>query len=66
MPLPPNTWKIRLTSSLRVLGPYAAIVLLVPGGSLIALSMWVARNRAPIAAHARRLLLRPTKRAAVG
>jgi hypothetical protein len=66
MPLPRNTWKTRLASSLRELGPYAAIVLLVPGGSLIALSMWAARNRASIAAQARRRLTRPTKRAAVG
>ena len=30
---------------LRELGPYAAIGLIVPGGSLIALAMWAWRHR---------------------
>lgn len=38
---------------LRSLGPYAAIELLVPGGTLIALAVWAFRNRASLAARAR-------------
>ncbi|HEY0340128.1 MAG TPA: hypothetical protein VGC34_04925 [Steroidobacteraceae bacterium] len=60
MPLPRNNWKARLAGSLRALGPYAAIELLLPGGSLIALSVWAVRNRSSIAARARRVLVRET------
>jgi hypothetical protein len=56
MALSRDNWKTRLGSSLRKLGPYAAIELLLPGGSLIALSLWAVRNRSSIAAHARRAL----------
>jgi hypothetical protein len=48
----------RLGGPLRGLGPYAAIELLVPGGSLIVLSLWVLRNRAWFIARARRTLIR--------
>ena len=34
----------RIVSSMRKLGPYVAVALLVPGGSLIALSMWALRR----------------------
>jgi hypothetical protein len=34
----------RLVSGLRELAPYAAIELLLPGGSLIALSLWLYRR----------------------
>jgi hypothetical protein len=61
-----NNWKTRLGSSLRQLGPYAAIELLLPGGSLIALSVWAVRNRSSIAAHARRALARSSKRRPIG
>jgi hypothetical protein len=37
----------RLAGSLRELGPYAAIALIIPGGSLIALSAWAFRRRRP-------------------
>ncbi len=47
-------WSGRLASVLRSLGPYAAIELLVPGGTLIALAVWAFRNRAALAARARR------------
>jgi hypothetical protein len=66
MPLSRDNWKTRLGSSLRKLGPYAAIELLLPGGSLIALSLWAVRNRSSIAAHARRAWARRSKRRAVG
>lgn len=36
-----NGWKGRLVRFVRVLGPYAAIELLLPGGSLIALCLWL-------------------------
>ena len=38
-------------ASLRELGPYAAIGLVVPGGSLIALALWIYRNRGRTAGH---------------
>ena len=34
----------RLADSVRELGPYAAIAVVVPGGSLIALSVWAVRR----------------------
>ena len=34
-----------LTSSTRALGLYAAVALIVPGGSLIAFSLWAFRHR---------------------
>lgn len=66
MALSRDNWKTRLGSSLRKLGPYAAIELLLPGGSLIALSLWAVRNRSSIAAHARRAWARRSKQRAVG
>ncbi len=51
---PRINWIVRLAGALRALGPYAAIELLVPGGTLIALAIWVFRNRASLAARARR------------
>ena len=47
-------WIPRIASTLRALGPYAAIELLLPGGSLIALTLWVYRNRSELAARLRR------------
>jgi hypothetical protein len=40
----------------RALGPYAAIELLLPGGSLIALSLWVLRHRAWLKGRVRRAI----------
>ena len=34
----------RLAGSIRQLGPYAALELALPGGSLIALALWAARH----------------------
>jgi hypothetical protein len=36
---------VRLSALLRTVGPYAAIELLLPGGSLIALLIWLYRFR---------------------
>jgi hypothetical protein len=41
-----KAWIARLPAWLRRLGPYAAIELLLPGGSVIALLIWVCRHRA--------------------
>jgi hypothetical protein len=57
MLLPRINWITRLGAPVRGLGPYAAIELLVPGGSLIVLSLWVFRNRAWFIARLRRTLI---------
>jgi hypothetical protein len=44
-----------VAGALRALGPYAAIELLVPGGTLIALAVWAYRNRQSLVARARGL-----------
>jgi hypothetical protein len=49
MKAPPDPWIARLPALLRALGPYAAIELLLPGGSLIALGLWLYRQRANVA-----------------
>jgi len=46
-----------LTTTVRELGPYAAIALILPGGSLIALGLWTVQHRARIAASLPRLLV---------
>jgi hypothetical protein len=43
----------RLATLVRSFGPYAAIELLLPGGSLIALSLWIFRHRQELAARMR-------------
>jgi hypothetical protein len=50
-------WMSRLPAALRELGPYAAIGLALPGGTLIVASLWAFRHRPWFAAHARRLLV---------
>lgn len=49
-------WMTRLLGVMRELGPYAAIGLILPGGSLIAFSLWVFRGRPRFAAQPRRAL----------
>jgi len=44
-------------AGLRKLGPYTAIALVLPGGSLIALALWTFRHRPLIAAHLGRSLV---------
>jgi hypothetical protein len=41
----------RLPALLRGIGPFAAIELLLPGGSLIAVLLWLFRRRASIRAR---------------
>jgi hypothetical protein len=43
-----------LADLIRKVGPYGAIGLLVPGGSLIALCLWAVRHRSWFVAHMRR------------
>jgi hypothetical protein len=45
MKAPLVRWSHQVLSLLRNLGPYAAIELLLPGGTLIALALWVYRHR---------------------
>jgi hypothetical protein len=47
----------RLTNVMRELGPYTAIALVVPGGSLIALAAWSVRHRTLVTARLGRLLV---------
>jgi hypothetical protein len=47
----------RLASSMRGLGPYAVIGLLLPGGSLIALCLWIMRHRNWTALERRRIVV---------
>jgi hypothetical protein len=49
-----NPWIERVSALLRSLGPYAAIELLLPGGSIIALLIWLYRRRASVAASSHR------------
>ena len=46
-------WFARLPALLRALGPYAAIELLLPGGSIIAVLIWLCRHRANFPAWTR-------------
>jgi hypothetical protein len=47
----------QLSSSLRKLGAYAAVALIVPGGSLIAFALWASRYRGWLTARTWRALL---------
>ena len=51
-------WMTRFAGVLRALGPYGAIELVLPGGSLIALSLWAVRHRSLLAAWTRRAFAR--------
>jgi|SRR6516162_547503 hypothetical protein len=48
-----SSWIARLATLMRSFGPYAAIEPLLPGGSLIALSLWIFRHREEVAARTR-------------
>jgi hypothetical protein len=49
-----TSWRVRLARPIRELGSYAAIVLIVPGGSLIALTLWMWRHHTWLVARTRR------------
>jgi hypothetical protein len=48
----------RLGRSVREIGPCAALALLLPGGTLIAGLIWMARHRSWLVSHARALAAR--------
>ena len=59
LPVPANLsgWKGRVVRFVRVLGPYAAIELLLPGGSLVAFLLWLyqtQRRKTALGQNARR------------
>jgi len=56
MVLPRMNWMTRLAGRLRALGPYAAIGLVVPGGSFIAVLLWALRHRVRLVARVRQAL----------
>ena len=60
-----GTWIARLFALLRGLGPYAAIELLLPGGSVIALLIWLYRHRASVGRRADSFLPATARAAAV-
>jgi hypothetical protein len=60
-----NSWTARLPALLRGLGLYAAIELLLPGGSLIALLVWLYRRRGSVGQRGHQLLPATTRAAAV-
>ena len=47
----------RPSASMRALGAYLAVALIVPGGSLIAFAMWAFRQRGGLTARAWRALV---------
>jgi hypothetical protein len=47
-------WRGRVVRAVRVLGPYAVIELLLPGGSLIALLLWLYQSQKKRAASRKR------------
>jgi len=49
-------WMSGLTTAWRALGPYAAIALLLPGGTLIVVSVWILQHRTWFFADVRRSL----------
>ena len=47
-----TNWMLRNFARIRVLAPYAAIELILPGGSLMALALWLYRRHSRRAARA--------------
>lgn len=52
-----SRWKSRLARPLRELGSYSTILLTLPGGSLITLTLWMLRHRMWLVARTRRALV---------
>jgi hypothetical protein len=50
-----QAWAAAVFATLKGLAPYAAIELLLPGGSLVALTLWFYRRRKKVPALARSL-----------
>jgi hypothetical protein len=47
-------WMSGVTTAWRELGPYAAVALLLPGGTLIVVSLWILQHRVWFFTHVRR------------
>jgi hypothetical protein len=43
-----NVWVQWIVEQLRTLGPYFAVELILPGGSLLALLLWLYRRRSAL------------------
>ena len=43
-----KTWLQWLSEQIREIGPYFALELILPGGTLIALALWLYRRRAAL------------------
>jgi hypothetical protein len=56
MRLQVNKWVARLVRSVRGVGPYAAVELILPGGTLIVLLILAVRHRKVLLARARAAL----------
>jgi hypothetical protein len=50
-----RTWAAVAFATLKELAPYAAVELLLPGGSVVALTLWFYRRRKKVPALARSL-----------
>ncbi len=50
----PGSWINRLARTVRALGPYGVIELVLPGGTLVLLSLWAIRHRSWLVERARR------------
>ena len=46
-----NSWIEWMVGQLRALGPYLAVELILPGGSLLALLLWLYRHRHALQRH---------------
>jgi hypothetical protein len=46
-----SSWIVWIVAQLRNLGPYLAVELILPGGSLLALLLWLYRHRPVARAH---------------
>jgi len=46
-----NSWIVWIVGQLRNLGPYLAVELILPGGSLLALLLWLYRHRTVRQSH---------------
>ena len=46
-----NAWVQWIVEQFRTLGPYLAVELILPGGSLLALLLWLYRHRVALCRH---------------
>ncbi len=58
-------WLTRIANGLRAIGPYAAIEIVLPGGTLFALLLWLYRRNGHTMSKARIWLRRMTEKTCV-